>query len=260
MILPNGDDLEKKMMHKNLETPGEGKTDHFDLSFVIPALNEESLIHATLDQIPLKNISNRRMICEVVVVDNASEDQTGEIARKWGATVVLEKNRGYGNAYLRGYSEARGDIIVMFDADGTYPVENSLRLVQPLLNGEADIVIGSRLRGKILPGAMPFVHKIGNRILTLILNLLFGLRISDAHSGFRAFRRKAILELGLQSPGMEFASELIIKSAEKGLRITEIPITYRPRIGSPPKLHTLRDGWRHLIFMLKERFCKPKSK
>lgn len=247
-------------MCENLATLREGKLDHVDLSFVIPALNEESVIRATLNQIPLRKIRNRGMNCEVVVVDNASEDRTGEIARKWGATVVLEKNRGYGNAYLRGYSEARGEIIVMFDADGTYPVENSLHLIRPLLNGEADIVIGSRLRGKILPGAMPFVHKIGNRILTFILNMLFGMRISDAHSGFRAFRRKAILDLGLQSPGMEFASEIIIKSAEKRLKITEIPITYRPRLGSPPKLHTLRDGWRHLIFMLKERFGKPKSK
>ena len=243
-------------MHGNLETPEEENLNHIDLSFVIPALNEESVIRVTLDQIPLRKIRNIGLNFEVVVVDNASEDRTGEIARHWGAKVVLEKNRGYGNAYQRGFSEARGDIIVMFDADGTYPVEKALHLVQPILNGEADLVMGSRLRGKILPGAMPLVHKVGNRILTFILNFLFGLRISDAHSGYRAFRRQVILDLCLQSPGMEFASELIIKSAKKELRITEIPITYRPRLGSPPKLHTLRDGWRHLIFMLQERFVK----
>ncbi|MFQ6125787.1 MAG: glycosyltransferase family 2 protein [Candidatus Heimdallarchaeota archaeon] len=242
-------------MHKNLKTMEKEKANHIDLSFVIPALNEEGVIRATLDQIPVRKIRRNGMNYEVVVVDNASEDRTGDIAKKWGAKVVIEKNRGYGNAYLRGYSEAKGDIIVMFDADGTYPVEDTLHLVRPLLRREADIVIGSRLKGKILPGAMPFVHKIGNRILTFLLNILFGLKISDAHSGFRAFRRNEILELDLQSPGMEFASEIIIKSAKRRLKITEVPITYRPRLGSPPKLHTLRDGWRHLLFMLKERFC-----
>ena len=130
---------------------------HIDLSIVIPALNEETVILPTLNRIPVKEIQKKGLTCEVIVVDNDSDDQTGTIANHWGAKVVLEPNRGYGNAYRRGFSEAKGDLIVMFDADGTYPVEDIIHFIQVIRAGKADVVMGSRLKGTIMPGAMSFV-------------------------------------------------------------------------------------------------------
>ncbi len=134
----------------------DGELCHCDLTFILPALNEEDVIFNTLDHIPLQLLRRRGLSYEVIVVDNDSDDRTGEIAEQWGAKVLLEPNRGYGNAYLRGFSEACGDIIVMFDADDTYPVEDTLRLIQPILNGTVDVVIGSRLKGKILSVSASF--------------------------------------------------------------------------------------------------------
>lgn len=221
-----------------------------DISIVIPALNEEGIVGKTVKSIPLTELKEKGMDVEVVVVDNASTDNTAQEATDAGARVVREDNRGYGNAYLRGFKESKGDIIVMGDADGTYPLNTTYEFVQPLLTGDYDMVMGSRLKGEIKKGAMPALHRyVGNPFLTWLLNALFKAGISDAHCGMRAIRREALDKLNLHSTGMEFASEMIIEAARENLKIAEIPITYYPRIGDS-KLSSFSDGWRHLRFMM----------
>ncbi|HOI71524.1 MAG TPA: glycosyltransferase family 2 protein [Methanobacterium sp.] len=221
-----------------------------DISIVIPALNEEGIVGKTVKSIPLTELKEKGMDVEVVVVDNASTDNTAKEATDAGARVVREDNRGYGNAYLRGFKESKGDIIVMGDADGTYPLNTTYEFVQPLLTGDYDMVMGSRLKGEIKKGAMPALHRyVGNPFLTWLLNALFKAGISDAHCGMRAIRREALDKLNLHSTGMEFASEMIIEAARENLKIAEIPITYYPRIGDS-KLSSFSDGWRHLRFMM----------
>jgi glycosyltransferase involved in cell wall biosynthesis len=219
------------------------------VSVVMPCLNEAETVGTCIGTAK-EALKKLQLEGEVIVVDNGSTDGSTEIARKHGAMVVHEPREGYGNAYLRGFQEAGGEIIVMGDADGTYPFELIPEFVMPILNGKADFVIGSRLRGRILPGAMPWLHRcIGNPLLTKTLNLLFGSNVSDAHCGMRALKRDALEKLRLKTSGMEFASEMVIKAAKNGLRITEIPITYYPRKSGKPKLHSTIDGWRHLRFM-----------
>jgi glycosyltransferase involved in cell wall biosynthesis len=187
---------------------------------------------------------------EVVVVDNGSTDGSPEVAARAGARVVRESRRGYGSAYLRGFEEARGRFLVMGDADDTYDFLDVPRFVEPLAAGRADLVMGTRLKGTILPGAMSWSHRwIGNPILSGMLRLLFRTRISDSHCGMRAFTREAYERMALRTTGMEFASEMVVGSLRAGLRIEELPITYRPRIGES-KLSGFRDAWRHVRFML----------
>jgi glycosyltransferase involved in cell wall biosynthesis len=218
------------------------------ISVVLPCLDEEGAVGKVIDD-AWEGISGTGLPGEVVVVDNGSTDRSPEIAAEHGARVVYEERRGYGSAYLRGLAEAKGDFVVMADADGTYPLTELRPFVAQLEEGK-DLVLGSRFRGRIHSGAMPWLHRrIGNPVLTWVLNLFFGVKVSDAHCGLRAVRRDALPLLELDSTGMEFASEMIFKSAKRGLAVGEVPIDYYPRIGES-KLQTLRDGWRHLRFML----------
>ncbi|MEN4005917.1 MAG: glycosyltransferase family 2 protein [Methanobacteriaceae archaeon] len=220
------------------------------ISVVIPALNEEGIVRKTVKSVPVDKLKENGLDVEIVVVNNASTDNTAKEAGEAGARVVLGKKRGYGNAYLKGFSEAKGDIIVMGDADGTYPFENTYEFIQPILKGEADFVMGSRLKGDIKKGAMPALHRyVGNPILTWMLNALFKAGISDAHCGMRAIKRDILKSLNLKSPGMEFASEMVIEASRKNIKIAEIPINYYPREGES-KLSSFTDGWRHVRFMM----------
>jgi len=225
-------------------------SDFMKISIVIPALNEEGIVGKTVKSVPQEKLNEKGLETEIVVVDNASTDNTAQEATEAGARVVREEKRGYGNAYLRGFKEAKGDIIVMGDADGTYPLDTTYEFIQPLLKGEADMVMGSRLKGEIQKGAMPPLHRyIGNPFLTWMLNALFGAGVSDAHCGMRAIKKDAMNKLNLHSGGMEFASEMIIEAARENLKIAETPITYYPR-GGESKLSSFVDGWRHLRFMM----------
>ncbi len=220
------------------------------ISIVIPALNEEGIVGKTVKSVPVEKLKKNGLDVEIVVVDNASTDNTAQEAREAGARVVYGEKRGYGNAYLKGFSEAEGDIVIMGDADGTYPFETTYEFIQPILNGDADFVMGSRLKGEIKKGAMPALHKyIGNPFLTWVLNALFHAGISDAHCGMRAIKKDVLDDLHLKSGGMEFASEMVIEAARKNVKIAEIPITYYPREGES-KLSSFSDGWRHLRFMM----------
>jgi glycosyltransferase involved in cell wall biosynthesis len=186
---------------------------------------------------------------EIVVADNGSTDRSVEICRQLGVRVVHQDKRGYGNAYLKGIEAARGKYIVIADSDDTYDLREVGRFVD-LLRGGADLVMGNRFTGKILPGAMTWSHQyIGNPVLSGMLRVMFSTDVGDAHSGIRAFSREAYRTLRLGAPGMEFASEMVINAAKLGLNIAEVPVTYYPREGNS-KLRTIRDGWRHLRYML----------
>ncbi len=220
------------------------------VSVVIPALNEEGIVGKTVKLVPLKKLHDAGLETEIIVVDNASEDNTAKEAQEAGARVIREEKRGYGNAYIRGFNEATGDVIVMGDADGTYPFDEMLEFIQPILNGKADFVMGSRLKGEIKKGAMPALHQyIGNPFLTWLLNVLFSTGISDAHCGMRAMTKEVWNKLNLKTSGMEFASEMVIEASRKKIRIVEVPITYYPR-GGESKLSSFSDGWRHIRFMM----------
>jgi glycosyltransferase involved in cell wall biosynthesis len=186
---------------------------------------------------------------EILVADS-SMDETAKIAASCGSIVIKPEKLGYGNAYLTAFKEAKGDYIVLIDGDLTYDPEAMKEMLKLLQSGRFDMVMGSRLRGEILPGAMPNLHRyIGNPFLTWMLNRLFSAGISDAHCGMRAITREALQRLNLKSGGMEFASEMVIEAASRKLRIAEVPITYHPRKGSS-KLHSFTDGWRHMRFMM----------
>ncbi len=219
-----------------------------EISIVLPCLNEEDAIGGCIDSIQMV-IARQHLNAEILVVDNASTDRSAEIARERGVRVVYQPVRGYGNAYLKGFAEARGRYIVMVDADNTYDFEEIEALIEPLRQGY-DLVVGNRFSGRMAKGAMTWSHRyIGNPILSGLLNLFFHTGIRDAHCGMRAFKIEAYHAMRLQAGGMEFASEMVINAAKAGLAITERPIAYHPRVGET-KLRTIRDGWRHLRFLL----------
>jgi len=218
------------------------------VSVVMPCLNERDTIGPCITR-ALAALAAQDLPGEVIVADNGSTDGSVEIAERLGARVVHQAERGYGAAYMKGIAAAQGEYILIGDSDNTYDFMDLPRLIAPLQQGY-DLVMGSRFLGKILPGAMPWANRyIGNPVLTGMLNLLFKLRISDAHSGLRAFTRTAYERMQLRTTGMEFASEMVIKASLARLKITEVPITYHPR-GGTSKLSPLGDGWRHVRFML----------
>jgi glycosyltransferase involved in cell wall biosynthesis len=230
-----------------------------EVSVVIPCLNEERTIGECIRKI--KNLLTNLNLPGEVIVSDSSTDNSPTIAKKLGAKVVHPLENGYGNAYLTGISEARGKYIIMADADGTYDLQEASNFIKILKSDEVDVVIGSRFKGKILPGAMPGLHRyVGNPLLTLITNMLFGTRVSDTNCGMRAITKKGWEKLKAVSPGMEFASEMIIKAAENKLKIVETPITYYPRRGTSSKLNSLKDGYRHLKLLIFLRFIDQFSK
>jgi glycosyltransferase involved in cell wall biosynthesis len=219
-----------------------------EISVVIPCLNEEGAVGAVVDQ-AWQGIEASGRTGEVIVVDNGSTDRSAEIAAARGATVVTEPRRGYGSAYLAGLAQARGSYIVMGDADETYPLQELARFVDALDSGD-DLVVGSRFDGRIHKDAMPWTNRwIGNPLLTGMLNVLFRVRVSDAHCGMRAVRREVLPALDLHSTGMEFASEMVFKAYRRGLAVSDLPIDYFPRTGES-KLSRFGDAWRHIRFML----------
>jgi glycosyltransferase involved in cell wall biosynthesis len=217
------------------------------VSVVIPCLNEaeniEQCVASALGAIALAGLSG-----EVIVADNGSSDGSDVLAEAAGAHVIHEPVRGYGSAYLAGFAAARGEYIVMADADLTYDFNEIPRFLAELEVG-ADLVIGDRMQN-IRPGAMPWHHRyIGNPLLSNFLNLLFHTGVSDAHCGMRALRRDRLELLDLRATGMEFASEMVVRAAKAKLDIRQFPIEYHPR-GGESKLSSFRDGWRHLRFLI----------
>jgi glycosyltransferase involved in cell wall biosynthesis len=221
-----------------------------EVSVVIPCLNEAESIGACVVAAQAA-LREGGYAGEVVVVDNGSNDGSGGLAEAAGARVIEEPRRGYGSAYLAGLAAARGEYIVMLDADLTYDAAELPRFVEALKDG-GEIVLGDRME-QIHPGAMPWLHRrVGNPVLTGLLNRFFGTDVNDAHCGMRALRREVLPRLDLRTTGMELASEMVIRAAKLQLDIRQFPIEYRPRQGES-KLSTWSDGWRHLRFLLVHR-------
>ncbi len=221
-----------------------------EVSVVIPCLNEANSLAFCVDK-AVKAFRASGLSGEVVVADNGSTDGSIQIAEEHGARVVQVPERGYGSALRAGIAAARGPLIIMGDADDSYDFTDVPRFVEKLREGY-DMVMGNRFRGGIKPGAMPPSHKyLGNPGLTALLNIFFRAHIGDSYCGMRGFTRALYDRLDVRSTGMEFALEMIIKAAQIGARISEIPIILWPdKRGRPPHLRSFRDGWRSLRFML----------
>jgi len=224
--------------------------DALELSVVMPCLNEEATVGLCVQK-ALEAMRHHGIRGEVIVADNGSTDGSQQIAAGLGARVIPVETRGYGSALRAGIAAARGQFVLMGDADDTYDFTQMDAFVAKLREG-FDLVMGNRFLGEKVPGAMPPLHRyLGNPVLTGIGRLFFKSPVGDFHCGLRAFRKEAIDRLGLRTLGMEFATEMIVKAAAFGLRVTEIPTTlYADKRDRPPHLRTWRDGWRHLRFLL----------
>ena len=230
-------------------TVGHADSD-IELSIVMPCLNEAETLESCVAQAHAF-LAEAQVVGEVVVADNGSTDGSPDIATAAGARVVHVATKGYGAALLGGISAARGRFVAMGDADDSYDFGSLMPFLERLRAGDS-LVMGNRFRGGIDKGAMPWLHRyVGNPLLSMLGRMLFRVRVGDFHCGLRAFDRKALLGLQLRTTGMEFASEIVVKSALEGLQIGEVPTRLRRDGRSrPPHLRSFRDGWRHLRFLL----------
>lgn len=225
--------------------------DRIAVSIVLPCLNEAETVGRCV-RTALKALAELKINGEVLVVDNGSTDRSAELARQAGARVLFEPARGYGLALRRGLEEAAGRLIVIADADDSYDLSTIGPFIEALKNG-ADLVMGSRRLGKIEKGAMPWLNRrLGNPLLSGLVNLMFDSKVSDVHCGMRAVTKDAFRRMHASSAGMEFASEMVVKAARSNMNIVDLPIILRQdgRTNHGPHLRPLRDGWRHLRFML----------
>jgi hypothetical protein len=221
-----------------------------ELTILMPCLNEAETLGTCVSK-AMGYLARAGVAGEVVVADNGSTDGSQDIARSLGARVVPVAERGYGAALIAGIAAARGRFVIMGDSDDSYDFTALDPFVAKLREGY-QLVMGNRFRGGIAPGAMPPLHRyLGNPVLSTIGRLFFHSPVKDFHCGLRGFDRDAMLALDLRAPGMEFASEMVVKATVNGLRITEVPTTLSPDGRSrPPHLRSWRDGWRHLRFLL----------
>jgi len=221
-----------------------------ELTIVLPCLNEAETLAICVRKarsfLALHDVDG-----EVLVADNGSVDGSQDIATSEGARVVAVPTRGYGAALQGGINAARGKFVIMGDADDSYDFSALMPFLLRLRAG-ADLVMGNRFKGGIEDGAMPWLHRyLGNPVLSWLGRLFFKIQVGDFHCGLRGFNRDRISALGLRTTGMEFASELVVRSAQANYRIEEVPTTLSPDGRSrPPHLRTWRDGWRHLCFLL----------
>jgi glycosyltransferase involved in cell wall biosynthesis len=221
------------------------------ISIVIPALNEEQGIKAVLDELPVAELKKAGYEVEAIVVDNASTDRTGAIAKAAGAKVVFQPIRGYGNAYKAGFSNATGDIIVTGDADRTYPFDALPKLLAEFKKKKVDFLSTDRLH-KDNYQSLTTSHIFGNWILSMVAKLFFGVPFRDSQSGMWLFKRSIWKKLNVTSGGMAFSQELKIEAHKKGFKCAETRIEYRPRVGDV-KLNTFRDGFGNISQMFRMR-------
>ena len=222
----------------------------FEVSIVMPCLNEAETLADCIDLIST-TVREHDIAAEIIVADNGSADGSQAIAGSHGARVIDVPRKGYGSALMGGIEAARGRYVIMGDADMSYDFGDVPRFLAELRGG-ADLVIGNRFRGGIKSDAMPALHRyFGNPILTGIGKMLFKSECGDFHCGLRGFSKTAYHKMDLQTTGMEFASEMVVKASLFGLKVTEVPTTLRPDGRSrAPHLRSWRDGWRHLRFLL----------
>ncbi|MBL7713893.1 MAG: glycosyltransferase family 2 protein [Bdellovibrionales bacterium] len=225
------------------------------VSIVIPCLNEQRTIQKTV-KLCVQVLESLGVAGELIVADNDSRDSSSELAKGAGAQVVEVDIRGYGAALRSGIRAARFEKVVFLDGDLSYPISEIPMLLQPLISGQADLVLGSRLKGSIQPGAMPFLNRyLGTPILSFLIRLLFRIPVSDSNSGMRAISRDAFETLQLKCQGMEFASEMLVRAAQQKIRYTEVPISFfRDQRNGSSHLNRWADGFRHLLFILRAFF------
>jgi glycosyltransferase involved in cell wall biosynthesis len=221
-----------------------------ELTILMPCLNEAETLAVCIDKAQ-GYLKRSGVDGEVLIADNGSTDGSQAIAREHGARVVDIAEKGYGSALIGGIQAATGEFVIMGDADDSYDFTSLDGFVERLRAGD-ELVMGNRFRGGIEPGAMPPLHKyLGNPVLSFIGRALFRSPIKDFHCGLRGFRRQSMLDLHLQTSGMEFASEMVVKSTLGGLQVSEVPTTLKKDGRSrPPHLRSWRDGWRHLRFLM----------
>ena len=221
-----------------------------ELTVLMPCLDEAETVGTCVEK-AIAFLAEHRINGEVLVADNGSTDDSQRIAASAGARVVSVTERGYGNALLGGIVAARGQYVIMGDADDSYDFTALMPFLESLRAG-ADLVMGNRFKGGIAPGAMPALHRyLGNPVLSFVGRLFFRNKVGDFHCGLRGMRKASVLDLRLQATGMEFASEMVVKATLAGQRIEEVPTTLSPDGRSrPPHLRSWRDGWRHLRFLL----------
>jgi glycosyltransferase involved in cell wall biosynthesis len=225
-------------------------TADIEITIVMPCLDEAETLAVCIKKAQ-SFIADNGLSGEVLIADNGSTDGSQEIATKLGARVVPVLTRGYGAALIGGIAAAKGRFVAMGDADDSYDFLSLMPFLVKLRAG-ADLVMGNRFTGGIGPGAMPPLHRyLGNPVLSFLGRLFYKIKIGDFHCGLRAFSREAILGLNLNTPGMEFASEMVVKASLQGLRIEDVPTKLvKDGRSRPPHLRSWRDGWRHLKFLL----------
>lgn len=221
-----------------------------ELTVLIPCLNEEETLGTCIKKAK-EAIEKNNLLAEILIADNGSTDLSVEIAAGLGARIINVVEKGYGSALIAGIQQAQGKYIIMGDADDSYDFGDIMKFVTKLREGN-DLVMGNRFKGGIKKGAMPFLHRyLGNPILSFIGRLFFKSAIKDFHCGLRGFNRDAIISIVLCTTGMEFASEMVVKSVLNNLTIAEVPVKLYPDGRSrAPHLRTWHDGWRHLRFLL----------
>ncbi|MFN0117422.1 MAG: glycosyltransferase family 2 protein [Elusimicrobiota bacterium] len=221
------------------------------VTVIIPCLNEAVTIKQCIEDVK-KSFSVSHIQGEILVADNGSTDGSQELALQAGARVVPVSVRGYGSALHQGILSAQSDIILFGDADLSYPFQHIKELIEPIKENRADFVLGSRLKGTIQKNAMPLLNRyFGTPLLSFLIRFFYKLKISDCNSGMRALRRSSYLTLNLSCPGMEYASEMLVRSAQLKLRYHEVPIEFhKDQRNRAPHLSRWRDGWRHLRYIL----------
>ena len=224
--------MSKNKMSVRLQSP--------EVSLIIPAKNEVKTICGVIQDAK----KHAPLPVQIIVVDGGSNDGTEKMSGKEGAEVLVELRPGYGRAIRSGLERGKGDVFIIMDADGTYEASDMRELVEPLLEGKADIVLASRITGLMLPGSMPPVNYVGNIVLTWLYNKLYGQSISDSQTGFRALTRKAFETMTFREEDMAFSTEMLTQAVRCGLRVAEVPSTYKRRDNrSKSKMKRIRAGW-----------------
>ncbi len=218
------------------------------VSVIIPTLNEEKAIGKVLNDIPKDYVN------EIIVVDS-STDRTAKMVESFGAKVVFEWRKGYGRALQSGVEKSTGDVIVYIDGDYTYDPKDILRILRPILHDECDVVLGNRLNGTMHPGSMPLLNRFGNSVISLIFSVAFLRMVHDTQCGLRAIRKRFLEGISYRDYEMPYVTEQLIKLIRRGARVGNVPVTYRPRIGTT-KLCAWTDAFKILKVIFKGTFRK----
>jgi dolichol-phosphate hexosyltransferase len=226
------------------------------VAVIIPTLNEERSIGTVIDGVPVADLLQNGFETAVYVIDGQSTDNTREIAVEKGAQLILEERQGKGQAIQTAFESITADYAIMVDGDDTYPIEMATEMARMLK--KYDVVIGSRLKGTIEPGAMTRLNVVGNTLLSLLARVLFGVHISDVCTGFWGYQSDAVQRMELAARGFEIEADMFAECVRNGLRIAEIPITYRAR-KDQPKLSSMRDGLKIGLFLCKRRLRRTQG-